>query len=358
MRSGPPDSMIARQLTWRPRVRSWLAGQFLGEVPVLSGSVTWTLDSDVHGSLDLTVGPGRLGEWVPGSRSDHPLARFGQQLTVDIVTGTPDGLREWTSTLGRFQVEDWDLDASGDVSVSGKSMLQRWTTEAFASPTSTGGSLSALARRLVPTGCGLIISDALTDRSVGAIDIGDSRMSSLHDLADAWPCRVREDDDGNVILLPPLASSPTPVLTLTDGEGGTVVSALPSDSRDGAYNQVIARSTENRDDSDQPRFQAVATQSVGAMAADSYGVVTKTWASPLITSQSAAALSAQTMLANSLAGQQVVPVEAAPDPRVVLDDAALVVSRDIGRVVGVVRGVQMPLTPGDGAMKLHVGVIS
>lgn len=359
MRVGPPDEMIPRQLTWRARVRSWLGGRYLGEVPAIGGRVVWTLDSDVQGSLqNLTVPAGRYGEWVPGTRTDHPLARYGQQLQVSIITGTPDGLRQWETPMGRFQIEDWDLDADGNVSVSAHSMLQRWASEAIATPTSTGGSLSALARRLVPTGCGLIISPDLTDRTVKMFDIGDSRMDTLGDLADAWPCRVREDDDGNVLLLPPLPDAPDPVLTLRDGEGGTVVSALPSDTRSGAFNQIIARSTENRDDSDLPRFQAVATQSTGPLAAGVYGVVTKTWASPLVTTQEAAALSAQTMLRNNLTAQQVVPISAAPDPRPQLDDAAVVRSRDLGTVIGVVRGVDMPLTIGDGDMRLDVGVIA
>lgn len=358
MRIGPPSDLITLPLRWRPVVRSWLDGTFLGDVPVLSGRVTWSVDSDVQGSLKIDVGAGRDGEWVPGDQSDHPLAVKGQRLEVLIITGSADGLREWTTPLGTFQVEDWAMSAGGVVSVTAKSMLQRWVTEAFASPVSTGGSLAALARRLVPTGGGLIIDPALVDRSVSSFDIGDSRVDALGDLADAWPCRVREDAGGNVRLLPPLPEAPTVVLSLRDGEGGTVIQALPEDSRSGVFNQVIARSTENRDDSSVPRFQAVATQQTGPMAAARYGVVSKTWASPLVTSHCAANASAQTMLTNSMRRAMVVPVSAAPDPRVELDDAVLVESRDLGRRIGVVRGVDLPLTPGDGDMRVDVGVIS
>ena len=360
MRSGPPDDMIPRQLTWRCRIRSWLGDQLLGDLPKpVSGRVVWTLDSKVQGSLSgLSFAAGRTGEWIPGTQADHPLAKNGQQLQVTLITGTPDGLRTWETPVGRFQIEDWDLDDSGHVSVAAKSMLRRWETEAIATPTSTGGSLIALARRLVPTGCGLIVSPDLADRTVNNFDIGDSRIDSLYSLGDAWPCRVREDDDGNVLLLPPLPGAPEPVLTLRDGEGGTAVSALPSDSRDGAFNQIIARSTENRDDTDIPRFQAVATQQSGVMAARTYGVVTKTWASPLLTSQAAAELSAQTMLRNSLTSARIVPVTGAPDPRPMLDDATIVEHRDLGRVIGLIRGVDLPLAPHSGEMRIDVGVIA
>lgn len=360
MRSGPPDDMIPRQLTWRCRIRSWLGDQLLGDLPQpVAGRVVWTLDSKVQGSLSgLSFAAGRDGEWIPGTQPDHPLAKNGQQLQVTLITGTPDGLRTWETPVGRFQIEDWDLDDSGRVSVAAKSMLRRWETEAIATPTSTGGSLSALARRLVPTGCGLIISPDLVDRSVNSFDIGDSRIDALYDLGDAWPCRVREDDDGNVLLLPPMPDSPAPALTLRDGEGGTVVSALPSDSRDGAFNQIIARSTENREDTDQPRFQAVATQQSGIMAASTYGIVTKTWASPLLTTQAAADQSAQTMLRNSLSAARIVPVTGAPDPRLMLDDTAIVEHRDLGRILATARGVDLPLVPRSGEMRIDMGVIS
>ncbi len=357
MRIGPPSDLVARPLRWRPVVRSWLGGALLGDIPVLSGRVTWTVDSQVQGSLQMTVGAGREGEWIPGTATDHPLARFGQRLEVMIVTETVDRLRAWTTPVGTFQIEDWSLSDAGIVSVTAKSMLQRWSTEAFATPVSTGGSLSAMAWRLVPTGGGLVISPALTDRNVSSFDIGDSRIDALGDLASAWPCRVREDTAGNVLLLPPLDSAGGPVVTLRDGEGGTVVSALPEDSRAGSFNQVIARSTENRDDSDQPRFQAVATQQTGPMAAERYGVVSKTWASPLVTTQGAAQASAQTMLTNSLTRAQTVPVRGAPRPDLELDDVVLVESRDLGRVLGVIRGVDLPLTPGDGEARWDVGVM-
>src|SRR5690606_33659352 len=142
------------------------------------------------------------------------------------------------------------------------------------------------------------------------------------------------------------------VLTLRDGERGTVEKVGRSDTRDGAYNQVVATSSA----SDKEDVQAVVSQTSGPMSISSeYGPVTKKWSSPLIVTAAQAMSSAQTMLASSLLPATSVPVTCAPDPRIDLDDAVEVI-RDGERLWGWVTAYDLPLTVDDGPMRVDLGV--
>ena len=88
------DDALANVAVWECRVGSWLGGRFLGLVPFTSGSITWSKSRDVMGSLELEVPPMVDGvSWVPGNDPKHPLAKFGQELTVDITVTDPGAPR-------------------------------------------------------------------------------------------------------------------------------------------------------------------------------------------------------------------------------------------------------------------------
>jgi hypothetical protein len=86
-----------------------------------------------------------------------------------------------------------------------------------------------------------------------------------------------------------------------------------------------------------------------------YGVVTRFFNSPLITSVTAATVAARTMVTQSAVASQTLPVTLAPDPRWELDDPVEVV-RDGERFWGFVTGVEFPLTVADGPMRMDVGL--
>lgn len=356
MRDAPGlGPLLSGAVTWEPVVSSWLGGRLLAEVvPVDSGSVTWSTHREVQGALDLTVPRKALGRsWAPGLDTEHPLARFGQQLHVTVrVTSLGSG-ESWDFRLGTFLVTATECDA-GSVRVTGESILRRLVESRLRYPIAprAGGTLKSEARRLVPSYIGLIVDPSLTDRACPAMSWGESRVDALEELATAWPARLREDVYGNVQLLAPLNAVPAPVETLTDGEGGTVVSAYASDSRDGAYNVVVARGQE-QDDAGKPAFQAVAEVESGPFAVDSYGEVVRFFSSPLITSMSAARSAARSLLNESIRPARTIPVTLAPDPRWELDDAVAVVA-DGQPWWGYVSGVQIPLTTGDGDQRMDV----
>ena len=347
----------AGSLQWQASVSSWLGPDWLGDVPISRGTVTWSTRSEVPGVLNLTV-PRYAGgtDWGPGRDARHPLARFGQELAVTVTVTSPVSGRAWTRRLGRFLIEKAET-GGGVVAVRARSLMARLEEDRLITPTPTrpGGTLASEARRLVPSRVGIVIDPALTDRPAPAMTWGESRIESLQEIAKAWPARLRETSDGQVALLPPLADDPTPILTLTDGESGTVVEAPRTSTREGAYNRLVVRGTD-RDEAGRPTIQAVADHTDGPMGITShYGVVTMFHASPLITTVVSAQRTAQTMLADSVRPSTTLPVTLAPDLRLDMDDPVRVVTAD-GSDVGLISGITTPLTVGDRDMRIDVEV--
>lgn len=331
-----------------------------GDVPVARGRVTAQVSQEVPERLSLTVPAetvvdGRSFSWRPGADPEHPLARYGQELQVSIVVSSAAGPEEWETRVGRFLVTDWSDGDDGAIEVVAEGRLRRVKDALLTSPTqpAPGSTLVSEARRLLPVGVSAAFDPALVDRACPAgMAWSDSRLDALQEIADAWPALLRTDEWGQVIFRAPLPDVPVPVLTLRDGERGTVQTVARSDTRDGAYNQVVAESSAAGVED----VQAVESQTSGPMSVSGeYGPVTKKWSSPLIANRTQAQRSAQTMLANSLLPATSVPVTCAPDPRIDLDDAVEVV-RDGERIWGWVTGYDLPLTVDDGDMRVDVGV--
>ena len=127
-----------------------------------------------------------------------------------------------------------------------------------------------------------------------------------------------------------------------------IAGSLRSDS----FNRVVARSSAV----DTADIQAIAEQTTGPMATTGpYGPVTKIFSSPLIATTSAALASAKTVLANALRPTRVLPLQLAPDPRITIDDA-LSATRNGETVLGYATAYDLPLTVGDGVMRVDLGI--
>ena len=350
------ETVLAGALTWQPTVSSWYGGRWLADVPVESGQVTWSTRSEVPGVLSLGV-PRLAGgrDWSPGRGETHPLARMGQELIVTLTVGSPISGRSWARRLGQFLVISTET-VGGHVQVLGRSLTQRLEDDRLTGPMPirAGATLASEARRLVPPRLGLV-TDGLTDRAAPQITWGESRIDALQEIARAWPGRLRETAEGQIALLPPLPPTPTPVVVLRDGEGGTVVGAPRTSTREGVYNRVVVRGTDS-DDSGRPTVQVVRDHTVGALATHGeYGPVTRFFSSPLITTYAAAETTAETMLADSIRPSTTLPVTLAPDPRLELDDPARIITED-GDDTGFISGLTIPLTVSDGDMRIDVEV--
>ncbi|WP_172121319.1 hypothetical protein [Actinomyces faecalis] len=348
-----PAGVLAGAHSWAPRVDSWLGTTWLGQVPVGSGSVSWSASQQVQGSLSLTVPRvASAGEdadardWRPVDLTS-PLACAGQVLHVSVTVGSLVTGQSWAVPLGRFLVTEWEADDQ-TVKVSGRSLLHRLEEDRLTTPTAprVGGTLATELRRLVGTHMGVIIDPALADRRCPSMSWGESRIDAVYEIADAWPARLREGQDGILYVLPPAAGGQARVMS--DGAEGTVIGAPSAARRDGVYNRVVARG-QDITDSGAPAFQAVADQTTGPLSVSGpYGVVTKFFSSPLITSQSVAEKTAASMLATSVRRQVTVPVTHVPDPTISLDETVELVTQatagtELIRRTGTVASVEVPL---------------
>lgn len=337
-------------LVIEPVVSSWLGARWLGDVPVHSGSVTWSARREVQGSLDLVVprlAASRDGEdqrdWLPDRDPTHALSHHGQVLTVGIRVSTVVTERSWLRPLGRFLITGWE-DQGGEVAVKGVSVAgQKIVSDRFTSPTPTlaGGTFASELRRLTPPDLGVVIDSRLTDRGVPRMSWPESRMDAIAEICRAWPALLREDGDGVLRVLAPLGDWTAPTVTLTDGVGGTVVEAYPTGSREGVYTVVVARGQDS-DDAGIPAYQGIAEQTGGPYDTGTYGRVVRFYSSPLITSQAAAEKSAATLLRDEIQPATALPVTCASDPRIDLDTPVTILT-DRARH-GWVAGFTMPLT--------------
>lgn len=366
MRPGPPDETLAGSVAWSAVADSWLGQTVIAaSVPLVTGRITADVSQTVPEKLSLTVPrysvvDGARYDWLPGDDVTAPLARYGQQLAVQVVTSSGVTGAQWVTRMGLFQIRSWAEQDNGSVAVDAVGMLQIIADDRLSWPVAPlpGGTFLSEFRRLLPSGFSLTVDPDLVDRACPqSLAWADDRLGALFDLADAWPARLRTTADGwRLALLPPLPNTPGPPdLTLTDGARGVVVRAPSADTRDGAFNRVVVRST-STDAVGSPPIQVIVDQRTGPLTpGGDYRPVTMFYASPLLTSVGAAAAAGRTLLASHLRPSQVLTVTLAPDPRIDLDDSVLVRYR--GRTVaGWVLAYDLPLTVDDGPMTLKVGI--
>lgn len=358
MRAGVREGALQTAASWGAMVSSWLGGSVLADsVPITAGRVSWSVSNRVTSSVKLTVPrtsveAGRTRNWRPSGPRD-PLARYGQTLDVSLVV---DGV---LVRLGRFAITDWSDNEDGSIAVTGQGQLRFVADDRLTSPTAPrdGGTLRSEFVRLTPGYMSAQFASSLVDRECPkAMEWDEDRLAALYEIADAWPARLREDSWGGVVVLPPLPEVPAPVVTLSDGEDGTVVSATTADTRDGAYNVFVVRSSKDGVDA-----QAIAEVTNGPMnASGDYRPVPRFFSSPLFENEQQCLTAAQTMRAESVRQSRVRRVTMAPDPRLELDDAVEIVvdkgASDESREWGYVVGVDLPLAVSDGPGRLDVAI--
>lgn len=348
MRNGPSVKALATAASWRPKVSSWLAGSLLADtLPVLSGRLVWDSSNKVPDRLTMTVARfDGLRDYLPLT-PDSPLARFGQQLDVTITVAGVD------VRMGRYQIDEWDYDESV-ISVTAYGLMQIAADYRLLSPTSPrdGASMVSEFVRLLPEQMSAQFDPALSDRPIpSTMSWDDERLDALWDIADAWPAVIRPDAWGQVLVKPPVEVSPTPILSLTDGEGGTVVRVPRGDQRAGGYNIIVARSS-----ADGVEASATAYVTSGPMNVATYNPVPKFYSSPMLLTVEQCQATANAMRDESTRKSSVLKVTMAPDPRPELDDT-IGVTRDGVLDLGVIVAVDMPLTISDGEMRVDVGVL-
>jgi hypothetical protein len=233
-------SVVQRSFTMRVRAESWLNGDLLvADIPVADGSEERDRSLSIPERVTLTVPRRDRGfDWDPGADPDHPLAAYGQQLHISYGVDI-GGDFEWIDR-GWFLIVETSTD-DDTVTVTAQGLLTLIDEAKFVAPFQPSGTLTSTIRSLVEPALTVEFGAGLVDQSVPVgMQWDDDRLGGLTEVLDAWAADAHVTPAGT-LLVEALTDAGSPVLSLTDGSGGTVLRWQGSTSRDGAFNVVVAQ---------------------------------------------------------------------------------------------------------------------
>jgi hypothetical protein len=344
-----PHRIVSYLQVWREGMRVDTYGD--DGLPFFSGTISATLQSQV--TRQLTFGC-HESLW-PVNNSDL-LAPYGNEIRAwyGVSAGAaPDYV--WQVFRGR--IDTVTLEENGVVSVQCVDRAAAVKESGFVRPQNSHiGSLVTSEYRL-------LVTDGVPDATFGTFDaIGtitpqltweQDRGDACDDLAKAagafWYALANGD---YVLRFVPWAVTQTSVLTLSDGEGGVLVSAVPVKSRSEVFNQITV--TGERADGTTPVFALAQdtdpdspTNMNGA-----FGVRSKTVSLQATTTQGQANSLARTLLRLSKALTQSWTLSMPNDASLELGDAITINARGLPQELQVVQGFNLSLL-GDAPMTIQ-----
>ena len=321
-------------------ISSWIGGEYLGDVPVLSGEATVTEDGM---AVSMTV------ESTPATRPSHAmsmLAASGQRIRVRralMVAGEPIGwaLHGWARLLPT-------LPAAGVLSVQGVGLRKTLDWAKFpVEKTFTAAPFPSMARSIIDGMLPLVVDGDVSVRGTKTRTWDTTRGAALSELVTAWSGVDLTVDDDGALRVSSTPTSTTPDLTMSDGPGGTVTSAEPvSLDRDPTPNAYAAST--RPDDGSQPVTEVSYLTRGPNRWGGPYGQVLETFESSLLTSRAECRKAARTLLDKAQRRASTWRVRAISDDRVQLGTVLRVIT-DKGQVdiTGRVASYTVPLTPQD-----------
>ncbi|MEU7400704.1 DUF5047 domain-containing protein [Streptomyces sp. NPDC044948] len=349
-------AIVQRSFVMEIRVSSWRGGELLADdLPVSEGSETRDRSVAVPERVALSVPRRDRGVvWDPGADVDHPLAAYGQQIRVDYGVHLGRAGVEWINR-GSFLITE--ASADGDtVSVTAQGLLTLIDEAKFVAPFQPSGTLTSTVRSLVEPALTVSVDGALVDRAVPVGMQWDSdRLAALNEVLDAWAADAYVTEDG-VLQVGPLDDTGTPVLELTDGQGGTVIRWQGSTSRDGAFNAVICQG----EDADGNQVQGAAYDYELASPYRLGGPfnalpVPKVINSPLMRTVDQCRKAAATTLARlrRTASRRLI-VSMVPHPGLMLGDIVSVTGQGLTAAPCAIETLSLPYSPGEQTLTVRV----
>lgn len=334
-------SVLTRSFTYRCMVESWRGSDLLADdIPVETAREEVDRSIRVPERLTLTVPRLDRGvSWSPVT-TDHPLAANGQRLRVQLGIDIGNGRTEWFQR-GWFRIYDTDTD--GDtVSVAAVGLLSMIDEARLVSPYQPSGTLLSTLRGLVEPAL-TVVTTGLTDRSVPAgINYDEDRLGAVMSLLDAWGADAWVTEDG-YLSVAPMGPSLTPVLTLTNGTGGTIIEASGSSTVENAFNVVVARGEAS--DGAQVQGQAIDFSGPKAFGGPFNPLpVPYFYASPLLTTNDQANIAAATVLSRfKRSTSKEFQVEMVPHPGLQAGDTVSITTDDYSGLAAV-ESLTLPYT--------------
>lgn len=353
--SGAALDVLQRSYVLHTRVRSILQDSVLADdIPVVGGGLV--ADRSVRVPEQLTLSVPRLvdGErWDPAGSTDHPLAPYGQTVVVELGVELTTNEIEWIQR-GEYLIRECTVDGD-NVTVGAVGLLALIDEARLTTPFQASGTFKSTIRALVEPALTVTFDDDLpTDRTVPAasLTVDDDRLGALLEVLDAWPADAYVDSTG-VLYIAPSSDSSSTVLSLTDGDGGTVISWAGTASRDGAANVVVARGQ----DAAGAQVQGVAYDTSGS-SPTRYGgpfsplPVPFFYESPLLSTQSQCRSAAAAILRRrQRSTSRMLSASCVPHPALELGDRVAIDGVD-GVTAGIVESFSLPVVPEGGAMDI------
>ena len=291
------------------------------DLPVSGGTLTLDLDDEAYATVELELaGP----DWLATDLTSSPMLPYGHRLTVAI--GVQIGLAiEWV-TLGPelllTGVPTWAGPAS-DLKVSARSLIRQVQDDRFTTPYQpTGNVRAAITSLLTAAVPGATVTHVGADATIPAGLLWEAeRWDAARDLAARVDCTIRPSASGFLVAAPPTIA--TPVWTIDTGENGVLLpGALPSLSRDDAWNGVVAS---NPDD---PAVWALATLDDPAHPLRWGGPMGRRpyfYSSPLLATVGQASAAAASRLATLTGRSRTVELSCVPNPALEPGDTITVI---------------------------------
>ena len=218
-------------------------GEFVSELPLVSGTVNLDGTAAVRGSCDLEL---QGTEWVPVDVTDR-LAPYGSEINV--LKGHAVGDGELVS-LGWFGIEDLEVTDDGaglGVRVTGMDRFRRFQYAlieddiTFAADVPFMQIILALAQGAwadVPVAEGFLsVSNISVGKPLFAL-AGEETGERMQDLALNAGVALFFNGDGELDAVPYTVGEP--VAEISEGDGGVLVQASRTWTRANSFNKVIA----------------------------------------------------------------------------------------------------------------------
>lgn len=322
------------------------------DLPIGEGSAV-TLDgrADQRGSLSLSVPLGGDTTLIPESEADA-LAPYGSTITIRRGGITPAGVTEQVQ-IGVFWIDEVQVADDGPdltVEISGLDHSSRIIDAVFEQPGTFAAGLDALElAQLVVAAADPLVSFNFVDTDVTlpmlGYEAGDDRWDFARGCAEAAGCELYFDGDDYCIARP-IAETDAVDLEVVEGEGGILLSASRSWSREDACSRVTVQGENGSDDpvwgeaiDDDPTSP---THYFGP-----FGKVTFDWSSEYVTTDEEAAAVAQNILAQKRGTGQQIDFTALANPALEPGDVVRVRRTRLGiDELHVIDSVSIPLDNG------------
>lgn len=352
---GYADALTRPQVRRVTEVTSWLGGTFLGTVPVKSGTLAIDATADVPGSLTLTV---PSNPTTRPTHDGHMLAAAGQQLVVRRSLVDKDGEPSGWFEHGRYRIMP-SRATRGVLQVKAVSLERSVELARFTAPTAFpastyAGTLAALLRGLLA----VRVVPGVVDRPIPARLWERERLDAVQEVIAAWGNIEGFVHNDGVFEVRQLPASTTPLITLTDGPGGTVQDVTPgADAADPIANAFVTATVP--DGGSLPISETALLQVGPRRWGGPYGYVPKFFASSLMTNRAQLRDAAVTGLAREQLGTSQWDVTCLSDDRIERGDCVRVVQvRQNTDMIGRVVGYTVPITRHDEPARVTITALS